>query len=98
MNKNRVYLIVLLILPVLFFQSCSKDSCTEERKYTVYNPVYIPESALHPEISVEGPRSLEEPGKIYFYQDYIFINEIRKGIHIIDNAEPSSPNFVARVL
>ena len=36
-------------------------------------------------------------GKIYFYQDYILVNEKYEGIHIIDNSDPSNPqstNFI----
>jgi hypothetical protein len=34
---------------------------------------------------------LENPGKIYFKDGYIFVNEELKGIHIIDNRNPGSP-------
>jgi hypothetical protein len=37
---------------------------------------------------------LENPGKIYFKDGYIFINEEFKGIHIIDNQNPSSPQSI----
>ncbi|MEO6131042.1 MAG: hypothetical protein ABIQ02_04290, partial [Saprospiraceae bacterium] len=31
------------------------------------------------------------PGKIFYYKGYLLINEMHKGIHVIDNANPSSP-------
>lgn len=36
-------------------------------------------------------RDLENPGKIYFKDNYIFIIEEFKGIHVYDNTNPSSP-------
>lgn len=34
---------------------------------------------------------LERPGKIYLYDDYIFINEKEKGVHIYDLSQPENP-------
>lgn len=79
----------------LTFQSCNKDECTAEHTYIKHTPVFVDKDDIHPGISVESPRALEKPGKIYFYNDYILINEIHKGIHIIDNSVPSSPTPVS---
>jgi hypothetical protein len=40
-------------------------------------------------------QKMENPGKICLYGDYLFINEIFKGIHIVDNSNPASPTPVA---
>ena len=45
-------------------------------------------------IKSEAPRSLENPGKIYYKNSFIYINEVKKGVHIIDNSNPSSPQNV----
>ena len=34
---------------------------------------------------------LKNPGKIYFKDNYIFIVEELKGIHVFDNSNPASP-------
>ena len=34
------------------------------------------------------------PGKIYFKEGYIFINEELKGIHVIDNRNPENPQNI----
>ena len=34
------------------------------------------------------------PGKIYFKDHYIFVNEYQKGIHVIDNTDPESPQII----
>ncbi len=95
MKKNSFYFLALLFLAALIFNGCGKDSCVEERQYIRYNPIFVSEEGLHPDISVEAPKDLENPGKIYFYQNYILINEKREGVHVIDNSIPASPTPIA---
>ncbi|MFW6157271.1 MAG: LVIVD repeat-containing protein [Balneolaceae bacterium] len=45
-------------------------------------------------VAMEGPRELNKPGKIYFHDGYLFVNEVNKGVHIFDNRDPSSPTKV----
>jgi hypothetical protein len=37
------------------------------------------------------PQELDTPGKIYIKDNYLFINEVNKGIHIHDNSDPAQP-------
>ncbi|NIJ50958.1 LVIVD repeat-containing protein [Dyadobacter arcticus] len=50
---------------------------------------------LRTKVKSESPRGLEKPGKMYVKGNYLYVNEIKKGIHIIDNSNPSSPKFVS---
>jgi hypothetical protein len=83
----------LFIFTVLMasFQSCTNDACTNTMTYTEYTPIYVLPDTIDKEIKIEAPRPLKNPGKIYFYQDYIFINEPYEGFHIINNKVPSAP-------
>ncbi len=74
--------------------SCTKDHCERERTYTKRVPVYKTTDEIRVGIENQTPRELENPGKIYFYNNYIFINEIREGIHIIDNTDPANPTNI----
>jgi len=38
-------------------------------------------------------RKLEHPGKIYYYNDMLIINEKYEGIHLYDNTDPSNPTY-----
>ncbi len=38
-----------------------------------------------------APHTIADPGKIYYKDNFIFINERGQGIHIIDNTDPSAP-------
>jgi hypothetical protein len=71
--------------------SCMQDTCTREITYTKYTPIFITTAEIRQDAVIAVSRDLEKPGKIYFYNNYIFINELREGIHIIDNADPSAP-------
>lgn len=43
------------------------------------------------EFSLETPRPLERPGKIYVYGTYLFVNDYLQGVHFFDNANPANP-------
>ncbi|MCF0068842.1 hypothetical protein LZD49_00075 [Dyadobacter sp. CY261] len=61
---------------------------------TGYRPVYKdPEDVAKVEVS--AAQALKEPGKIYTFDRYLFINELGKGIHIVDNADPKKPENVS---
>ncbi len=88
---------VLLLFTTLMFlgTSCTKDKCRQEVTYTKYSPVYATYEDIRADIRSEAPRELENPGKIYFYQDHIFINEYLQGIHIIDNSDTENPTPIS---
>jgi hypothetical protein len=73
-----------------------EDTCTREMRYIKYTPVYMTSQELT-DVRTMPAQALEKPGKIYFYNNYIFVNERNQGIHIIDNSNPSAPNNVAFV-
>ena len=82
-------LMMFLILP-LFLASC-EDQRVQTMTWTEFEPVYMSEAEFMSSVSVAPPRDLEVPGKIYFYQGYLFVNERNDGIHIIDNHDPANP-------
>lgn len=84
---------VFLILAITF-QSCLKDSCTDVQTYTQWNPVYKTDEQMNVAPTFEVARQLQNPGKIYFYDNYLLINERKKGIHIIDNSNVKSPKNI----
>jgi hypothetical protein len=71
---------------------CLKDKCEREVTYIRVDPVFKTYSEIRStKVVSESPRELEVPGKIYFYNNLVFINEKREGVHIIDNSQPSNP-------
>jgi hypothetical protein len=86
--------LLLCTLALLFvFNSCVKDNCT--RRYVYWEPVYRTKDEVRANIKNNAVREIERPGKIYIRGNYIFLNEIDRGIHIIDNSNKSAPRRVA---
>jgi hypothetical protein len=84
----------LLFLPALVFSSCS-DDCETTLYFTVHEPVYMLRADLKNAVKVVPAQTLKSPGKIYVRGNYLFINEINKGVHIVDNANPAAPRFLS---
>jgi hypothetical protein len=98
MKKNNFLSFTLLIIvSASIFSACNKDKCTEMVTYTKYTPIYMTLEELRTSVASEQPRDLKNPGKIYIKGNYLFINEIDKGIHIYDNSNPSSPQAISFV-
>ncbi len=72
-------------------------SCTNkiEESYTVNTPEYMSYADLRSSFCVLPPEEIKQPGKIYYKDDFIFVNEYQKGIHIINNSDPSNPQNVS---
>ena len=96
MNKKLTVEIAsfLLIAVMLGFSACVKDTCKKTNTYTYFEAVYKTKEEVRANIKSNPFRSVENPGKIYTIGKYIFLNEIDKGIHIIDNTNPSNPKNV----
>lgn len=74
--------------------SCSDDSETEYRDYLVAHPLTMTLEEFASGPQVIAPQPMEQSGKIYVYGDYIFVNEPYKGVHVVDNRNPSAPEKV----
>lgn len=78
---------------LLLLNSCMKDNC--RHTYSLYTPIYKSLSEVRANLKSNPAQDLQRPGKIYVYGNYIFLNEYDKGIHIIDNSQPSNPQNIA---
>jgi hypothetical protein len=84
------------IAGILFLQQgCVKDVCTKTHTYTYFQPVYKTTVEVRANIKSNAPKPVFNPGKIYIKGNYIFLNELNRGIHIIDNANPAVPKNIA---
>ncbi|MBS1656206.1 MAG: hypothetical protein JSU05_15240, partial [Bacteroidetes bacterium] len=91
-NNFSLFLVsVVLITQVFLWQSCIKDNCHQSRTYTWYTPVYSTKQQVRDGIKSSAATDLQNTGKIYIRGNYIFLNELNKGIHVIDNTDPSRP-------
>jgi len=82
--------------PILIFLLASSCIEVDERVSTFetgeimgYKPVYATSDVL--QINFLSPQPLNNPGKIYYYNNHFFINERFEGVHIYNNYNPESP-------
>lgn len=92
MKSIKFNLIAFIALSFTFsLTSCLEDDCSEQAFFVEYEPIYVQPEQFRVDVKMQSARELEKTGKIYFYNNYIFINELYEGIHVIDNSNPSSP-------
>ena len=90
MKSAKLFIAFLLLTSGLFF-SC-EDQVTTTYTYRTMMPIYLEMSDVRARlITTEPAKPLDNPGKIYIYQDYLLVNEPSKGIHILDNSNPANP-------
>lgn len=81
----------LLISAMFGGLSGCKDSFIEEHTYTANVPIYMSWSDLRKTTVSQAPKAIVEQGKIYIKDNFLFVNEKYKGIHVFDNSNPSGP-------
>jgi len=88
--KSKIIPIISLFISFVFLAISCEDSTY--RAYTGNAPVYLSYDDLRKSVINQEYEDLKNPGKIYFKDNYIFIVEELKGIHIYDNSDPGSPS------
>ena len=89
-TKSTFFLFALLLLGV---SGC--DSVQNTVSYMANVPVYLSREEFKSTTKTGEARLLINPGKICLYGNYLFINEVNEGIHVIDNSNPSSPRVLS---
>jgi hypothetical protein len=84
----------LLIISLLLLDSCG-DKCQNLITYKTLMPVYMSKEQLAKSVASIPAKALTNTGKIWIYDNYLFVNELNKGIHVIDNTNPNFPKVVS---
>lgn len=81
------------IIPLLFI-ACEKDEIGETMQVAV--PVTMTIADFKASVEIVDPIQVEQSGKIYTYGNYIFINDLLKGVLILDNTnyEPVKKKYL----
>lgn len=85
---------IYIVFVSMFLFACSDDD-TQFEVVTVATPITQLKADLRAEVDVVQAAPIEESGKFYFYQDYIFVNDNLQGVHVIDNRIPEAPQKIA---
>jgi len=90
-RRDRFFksMILLSVFFVFIFTGCVL------RIRDIYEQVYLPFDELRSSVYSEKSHEIEEMGKIYIKDNYIFVNEIEKGIHVIDISNPAQPEAIS---
>ena len=82
---------------LVFLTGCIKDKTTSTHTvtYTIMTPVLKSKADVLAAINGNPSEVVQKAGKIYIKDQFIYLNEIDRGIHIIDNSNPSQPSQVA---
>ncbi|MGB5360245.1 MAG: hypothetical protein WBN27_09920, partial [Eudoraea sp.] len=86
---------IITLLVVLGLVSCNKKEEGDFADYLVATPLTMSLADFKNSVDVVAPRPINESGKIYAYENYIFVNDNYKGVHVIDNSDPNSPQKIS---
>lgn len=88
--KKSAYFIALLTVTIT---ACT-DQITETVTYKVNEPIFMASATFRNSIKISAdPVPITNIGKMCFYNDFLYISEPDKGIHILDNRDPSHPHL-----
>lgn len=82
-----------LLLAATLLSSCLKDQVTQ--RYTFYRPEYRTKAEVRSEARSSTPVTVSNPGKLFLMGNFVFLNEVDKGIHVIDFSQPAAPKNIA---
>ena len=90
--KTTFYLLMMITSFSLAFISCENE---EYEIYNVATPITMTISELRSSVNILPPQKIINSGKIYVYEEFIFINDEGKGVHVIDNSVPAAPKKIS---
>jgi hypothetical protein len=87
MKKTRCIFFLGLVLSSCF----GNKGDPVEPYYTMYEPIFMHRLELEKSVKLKEPQNIKETGKIYIWENFLFINEPFKGIHVFDNTNTEAP-------
>jgi len=91
MKKVKAFIMAaaITVTACLILAGCTKDRGFSTMK--IYTPVYKSFADVRASIKTGEPQAVAEAGKMFIQGKYIFLNEVNRGIHVIDNTNPAAP-------
>lgn len=71
-------------------EDCEKSCDNGVNYYNSFSVETITLEELQAQISIESARPYGETGKLYFYNNTLFVNESESGLHVLDVTDPSA--------
>jgi len=93
--NTKLYPLISFFL--LLFTAC-EEKMTETVTYRINEPVVMDAAEFRNSVKVSRvPHELTGYGKISYYNGFLYMSEPGKGIHIINNQNPSDPQVVGYI-
>ncbi len=89
MRKKLVIFANFLLVITLFVGACNSKMSTPS-DYSSYKPVLMSRSDLLNSVALRPQRTIDTVFKVDFMGDIMLVGEIYKGIHLLDNLDPSN--------
>lgn len=90
-KKHRFKILLLAIcissLGIMAFQFSQVPNAN-------YEPILMSRADMEASVKLGEPRNIVSPGKMWLYNELILLVEQYRGIHIIDNSNPSSTKTI----
>jgi hypothetical protein len=90
---KRMYFCMLFLISLVI--ACTKDTVTQH--YTFYRPVYKTKDAVVAGIKNSIAQPIQKPGKLVWKDNYVFVNDVDRGIHILDISNPAQIKTVSYI-
>lgn len=90
MKNTSIWMVFSL---ALLLGACTKDQL--KQSFVYYRPVYKTKEQVRNEIKSGETRAIDHAGKLFYKDGYVFLNDLEKGIHVIDITNPAAPQKVA---
>lgn len=83
---------IIVLLSFFALQACIPEQNGPD--LTRYTPILMKRTDLEKSLSLLAPREIKQAGKIYIYQDQLYINDKFRGVHVFDNSDPTNPTAI----
>lgn len=85
--------IVLLLFVSSLLCSCIWSSRNSEREVDmqIHEAIILERSVFEKSIALQKSQPVIKSGKIYIFEDLMFVNDVNKGFHVYDYKDPKKP-------
>ncbi len=85
---------IVLLVVAAAFSGCT-DRTIEKVTFDANVPIYMSFDEFRSSFKKSDATEMNQTGKIYFKDNFLFVNEYEKGIHVVNNSDPANPQKIA---